>query len=54
MQTELISDEDLQKVRNVFENNFVNANSGVEGIANSLAKNCIYIFVCDLTYSYYC
>ncbi len=43
MQTELISDEDLQKVRNVFENNFVNANSGVEGIANSLAKNYLQI-----------
>ena len=45
MQTELISDEDLQKVRNIFENNFVNANSGVEGIANSLARN--YMLVGD-------
>ena len=45
MQTELISDEDLQKVRNIFENNFVRSNSGVEGIANSLANN--YMLVGD-------
>lgn len=45
MQTELISDEDLQKVRNIFENNFVRSNSGVEGIANSLARN--YMLVGD-------
>ena len=45
MQTELISDEDLQKVRNIFENSFVNSNSGVEGIANSLARN--YMLVGD-------
>lgn len=38
IQTELISDKDLQKLRNKFENQFVNSNSSVEGIANSLAK----------------
>jgi predicted Zn-dependent peptidase len=39
LQTELISDEDLQKVRNKFENQFVASNSSVTGIANSLATN---------------
>lgn len=39
LQTELISDEDLQKVRNKFENQFVAANSSVTGIADSLARN---------------
>lgn len=38
LQTELISDKDLQKLRNKFENKFVNSNASVEGIANSLAK----------------
>ena len=41
LQTELISDEDLQKVRNQFENQFVTANSSVRGIATSLATNYI-------------
>lgn len=34
----LISEKDYQKLQNKFENNFVNANSSVEGIANSLAR----------------
>lgn len=38
MQTELISEKAYQKIQNKFENNFVNANSSVEGIANSLAR----------------
>ncbi|NVJ89964.1 MAG: insulinase family protein [Flavobacteriaceae bacterium] len=38
LQTELISDEDLQKVRNKFENQFVASNSSVQGIAASLAR----------------
>jgi predicted Zn-dependent peptidase len=38
IQTELISDKDLQKLRNKFENEFVNSNASVEGIANSLAR----------------
>jgi len=37
MQTELISERDLQKLINQFENQFVNANAGIEGIAGSLA-----------------
>jgi predicted Zn-dependent peptidase len=39
LQTELISDEDLQKVRNKFENRFVSSNSSIQGIASSLASN---------------
>ncbi len=39
LQTELISEKDYQKLQNKFENRYVNANSGVEGIANSLAEN---------------
>ncbi|WP_347173309.1 M16 family metallopeptidase [Polaribacter uvawellassae] len=48
LQTELISDEDLQKVRNIFENSFVNANSSIEGIASTLARN--YMLVGDTNY----
>ncbi len=38
LQTELISDKDLQKLKNIYENKFVNANATVQGVANSLAK----------------
>jgi predicted Zn-dependent peptidase len=38
MQTDLISEKSYQKLQNKFENNFVNANASVEGIASSLAK----------------
>jgi predicted Zn-dependent peptidase len=38
MQNELISERDYQKLQNQFENQFVNSNSSVEGIANSLAR----------------
>lgn len=48
LQTELISDEDLQKVRNIFENSFVNSNSSIEGIAATLAKN--YMLVGNTNY----
>jgi len=37
IQNELISERDLQKLINQFENQFVNANAGIEGIADSLA-----------------
>ncbi|MGB0777951.1 MAG: M16 family metallopeptidase [Flavobacteriaceae bacterium] len=37
MQTELISDRDYQKLQNQFENQFVNSNSSIAGIASSLA-----------------
>ncbi len=39
IQSELISEKDYQKLQNKFENNFVNANSSIAGIANSLAEN---------------
>lgn len=45
LQTELISDRDLEKVRNKFENNFVASNSSVQGIASTLATN--YMLVGD-------
>ncbi|NQX82624.1 MAG: insulinase family protein [Flavobacteriaceae bacterium] len=38
LQTELISEREFQKLKNIYENNFVSSNSGVENIANSLAK----------------
>ncbi|MGB0880694.1 MAG: M16 family metallopeptidase [Polaribacter sp.] len=38
MQTTLISEKAYQKLQNKFENNFVNSNSSVEGVANSLAR----------------
>lgn len=37
LKTELISEKELQKLRNKFENQYVNSNSSVEGIAGSLA-----------------
>ncbi|MFD0761888.1 M16 family metallopeptidase [Lutibacter aestuarii] len=39
LQTELISEKEYQKLQNTFENRFVNSNSGVENIANTLARN---------------
>ena len=39
VRTELISESDYQKLQNKFENQFVNSNSSVEGIASSLATN---------------
>ena len=38
VRSELISENDYQKLQNKFENQFVNSNSSVEGIANSLAR----------------
>ncbi|PQJ16415.1 M16 family metallopeptidase [Aureicoccus marinus] len=38
IQKDLISERDYQKLQNQFENNFVNSNSSVSGIANSLAR----------------
>ena len=37
LQTELISDKELQKLKNKYESDFVNSNSSVEGIADNLA-----------------
>lgn len=38
LQTELISEKDYQKLQNKFENQFVNSNASVEGIAENLAS----------------
>tara|TARA_R110000765_G_scaffold44837_1_gene92709 strand:- start:12 stop:1334 length:1323 start_codon:yes stop_codon:yes gene_type:complete len=38
LRVDLISENDYQKLQNKFENQFVNSNSSVEGIANSLAE----------------
>lgn len=38
LQSELISENDYQKLQNKFENQFVNSNSSISGIANSLAR----------------
>jgi zinc protease len=37
LQTELISENDYQKLQNKFENQYVNSNDNVEGIADNLA-----------------
>ena len=39
VQTELISEKDYQKLQNKAENGFVNSNSSIAGVANSLARN---------------
>ncbi|OUS01508.1 peptidase M16 [Flavobacteriales bacterium 33_180_T64] len=39
MQNELISEKDYQKLQNKFENRYVNSNSSIQGIANSLVRN---------------
>ena len=38
IQTNLISEKDYQKLQNTFDNQFVNSNASVEGIAENLAK----------------
>nr|WP_294936149.1 pitrilysin family protein [uncultured Flavobacterium sp.] len=38
LQTELISEKDFQKLQNKFENQYVNSNASVEGIAENLAS----------------
>jgi predicted Zn-dependent peptidase len=38
LQTELISEKDLQKLQNKFENQYVNSNSTIDGIADNLAS----------------
>ena len=38
VQTDLITENDFQKLQNKAENSFVNSNSSISGIANSLAR----------------
>ena len=43
LQTQLISEKNYKKLQNKFENQYVNSNASVEGIANSLARyNVLY------------
>ena len=37
LQNELLSDTDLQKLQNIYDNNYVNDNASIEGIASNLA-----------------
>lgn len=37
LQTDLISEREFQKLQNIFENRFIDANSNVEGVADNLA-----------------
>lgn len=39
LQTDLISERDFQKLKNIFDNNFVESNANLEGIAESLASS---------------
>jgi predicted Zn-dependent peptidase len=42
MKSELISQEEFEKVRNQFENNLVSSNASIAGIAENLADNHVY------------
>lgn len=42
IQSELISEEEFQKVRNKFENDIISGNSSIAGIAENLADNYVY------------
>jgi zinc protease len=38
LQTELLTNNEMQKLKNIYDNNYVNGNSNVEGIAENLAS----------------
>lgn len=42
IQNELISEEEFQKIRNQYENQFISSNSTIAGIAENLAQNHVY------------
>lgn len=42
IQTELVSQEEFEKIRNQYENQFISSNSSVAGIAENLADNHVY------------
>ena len=48
LQTELISEREYQKLQNNFENQFVNSNSSIQGIASSLATYNVHYDDTDL------
>jgi predicted Zn-dependent peptidase len=43
IQTELVTVDEFQKVRNQYENDFVSSNASVAGIAENLANNYVYM-----------
>ena len=45
LKSDLISEKDYQKLQNIYENNFVNANASIQGIATSLSQ--YYLFYGD-------
>lgn len=45
--TELISEEEFQKIRNQYENDFISSNASVAGIAENLADNHVYMGSAD-------
>ncbi len=47
IQNELISEEEFQKIRNQYENDFISSNSSVAGIAENLADNHVYMGSAD-------
>ena len=44
---ELISEEEFQKIRNQYENDFISSNASVAGIAENLANNHVYMGSAD-------
>jgi zinc protease len=38
LQNDLISEKDFQKLQNIYENNYVNSNASIEGVAENLAS----------------
>lgn len=46
IQTELLTDKEMQKLKNIYENNYVSGNSNVEGIAENLAS--FYLLYSDV------
>ncbi|MEX1001987.1 MAG: pitrilysin family protein [Crocinitomicaceae bacterium] len=48
IQKELISDEELTKLKNMIENDFISSNSTMAGIAETLANNHVYMGSADL------
>ena len=45
LKSDLISEKDYQKLQNIYENNFVNSNASIQGVATSLSQN--YLFYND-------
>jgi zinc protease len=46
LQTDLISEKEFQKLQNIYENQYVNSNASVEGIAGNLATYSHVVWRC--------